>query len=620
MIGALKCLSIPAVLLAVSISACAQATYTVHDLGTIGGSTTPGAINAVGHAVGHSFTAPGSNFYHVIINRGAGVQDLGTMGGYGAEANDINATGQIVGGSSPPGGGHFHAYLYQNGVWTDLGVGGGYRSYAYGVNAAGDVVGAWLALNGNWTGFLYRNGVMTDLPNLGGASGEARAINDQGHIAGFARTASNAVHAYIRINGVMTDLGTLGGSTSNAHDLNEQGQVVGQSLTSSGNNRAFIYTAGQMRAVTDWGGRGSRANAINNRSEIVGWANPAAGGQRAFIYRWNNPAAGMIDLNTLLPPGSGWVLTDAVDINDVGEIVGTGTLNGAARAFVLRPAPRVWVDVSTVSVGDTVAANWTAPNGSSSVDWIGLYRDGAADTDMLAFAYTGGATSGSIPFSSPNQAGSYHFRYFVNNSYTLKSTSASFQVLVPAVTLTASPTAVNPGSNVTVSFTAPAGQPALDWIGLYRVGDDNRAYRWWTYTNGAASATYNLAAPSEPGDYEFRYLINNGYTDVARSNPFRVNSATYLLSGSPATVASGGAITVQWTAPDGSSNTDWVGLYREGEPENRNYLWPHWFYTDGAPTGSRSLTMPAAPGRYVLRYLLNNTYIHTAESTVIVVE
>ena len=120
------------------------------------------------------------------------------------------------------------------------------------------------------------------------------------------------------------------------------------------------------------------------------------------------------------------------------------------------------------------------------------------------------------------------------------------------------------------------------------------------------------------GDYEFRYLANNGWIDLVRSNSFRVNSARYTLEVTPLTVSPEGTVTVTWSAPEGSSAKDWIGLYREGEPENRRYL--TWFYTGGAASGSRDLKMPATAGRYVLRYLLDNHYTPTAESAVIEVQ
>ena len=47
----------------------------------------------------------------------------------------------------------------------------------------------------------------------------------------------------------------------------------------------------------------------------------------------------MLDLNTLIAPGSGWILTEARDINDRGQIVGYGQTTQGTRAFLLTPVP-----------------------------------------------------------------------------------------------------------------------------------------------------------------------------------------------------------------------------------------------------------------------------------------
>jgi hypothetical protein len=46
----------------------------------------------------------------------------------------------------------------------------------------------------------------------------------------------------------------------------------------------------------------------------------------------------MTDLNTLLPASSGWLIFAAFAINDAGQIVGNGVLNGQERACLLTPA------------------------------------------------------------------------------------------------------------------------------------------------------------------------------------------------------------------------------------------------------------------------------------------
>lgn len=86
-----------------------------------------------------------------------------------------------------------------------------------------------------------------------------------------------------------------------------------------------------------------------------------------------------------------------------------------------------------------------------------------------------------------------------------------------AVTLTTSATLVAPGGPLTVSWSAPGGRSVWDWVALFKVGDSNLLYGWWEYTVGATSGTLTLTAPAQPGVYEFRYLVDDGFIDAGRS-------------------------------------------------------------------------------------------------------
>jgi hypothetical protein len=80
--------------------------------------------------------------------------------------------------------------------------------------------------------------------------------------------------------------------------------------------------------------------------------------------------------------------------------------------------------------------------------------------------------------------------------------------------------AVDAGGQLSVSWTAPGAHPH-DWLALFPVGgsyDDD----WWDHTNGATSGTLTLTAPTRPGQYEFRYLLDGGFLDAARSTPVTV--------------------------------------------------------------------------------------------------
>lgn len=90
-------------------------------------------------------------------------------------------------------------------------------------------------------------------------------------------------------------------------------------------------------------------------------------------------------------------------------------------------------------------------------------------------------------------------------------------------TLTAGPTPAPPGRTLTVSWSAPISETSpSDWIALYPVGADNFNHLAWSYTYGEPTGQLQFAAPLSDGVYEFRYLVQNGYTHVAVSNPVSV--------------------------------------------------------------------------------------------------
>ncbi len=82
----------------------------------------------------------------------------------------------------------------------------------------------------------------------------------------------------------------------------------------------------------------SKASGINAAGQVVGNYNLVGntGTTHAFLY---DTVHGMIDLNSLINPSSGWVLNVAQSINDFGQITGTGTIGGQQHAFVLTLVP-----------------------------------------------------------------------------------------------------------------------------------------------------------------------------------------------------------------------------------------------------------------------------------------
>jgi probable HAF family extracellular repeat protein len=336
--------------------------YTIADLGSLGGTTTIAyGVNSDGDAVGFSYsTGPGCYFQAFKYTDRAGMTDIGLQPNFGGcnYAVAINDAGQIAfNGDHHPGSGDYTAHLFspKSGA-IDLGtLAGDAVSYAVRLNAFGEVVGgsASSALVGN--PFLYsRKKGMVDLGNLGGGRGTAEGINDFGIVVGTARVAStpagdiwNIGHAFVYTGetGIL-DLNTLtataGWELYDAHAINNFGLIVGYGThtTASGSGLDAYRFNPWTREVIDLGrfpgGGISYAYDINAKAVAVGAAYldaSGAGNFRAALWLPGQPGA--LNLNDLIPAGTGWTLRQATAINNEGQIVGWGYLNGETRAFRL---------------------------------------------------------------------------------------------------------------------------------------------------------------------------------------------------------------------------------------------------------------------------------------------
>lgn len=308
--------------------------YVLTDLGTLGGTASKAfGINDAGQVVGQA-NLTGDAAQHAFLYVNGTMRDLLSLSGTDSSGAAVNDAAQAVGSADAATG--THAFLYSGGMMRDLGTLGGTNSGAAGLNESGLVVGdSQTAIAGNrFHAFLWNNGTMMDLGTLGGPESHATGINDDGLAIGEADTLSGSTHAFVYGGGVMRDLGALGGSNSSAASINEAGQIVGQADTVSGNTHAFLYNNGTLTDLGTLGGSNSNADAVNDRGQIVGASDVVLAGMHAFVYA--NGA--MRDLNSLIDPGSGWTLKEATGVNNWGQIVGFGTVNGQTHAFLLSPA------------------------------------------------------------------------------------------------------------------------------------------------------------------------------------------------------------------------------------------------------------------------------------------
>jgi probable HAF family extracellular repeat protein len=321
------------------LTALAAPSYTLIDLGTLGGSysqpaccTFTSALNGSGQVTGYAYTT-GDSAFHAFLWNGASTQDLGTLGGTSSQGLSINASGQVTGIAYTTGNSAYHAFLWNGTAMQDLGTLGGTYSQGYGINASGQVTGyAYTTGNSAVHAFLWNGASMQDLGTLGGSYSYGYQVNDSGIVAGLSATAGGEQHAFVYDGASMIDLGTFGGTVSYAFDLNAAGEVVGYAYTTGNTTfQAFLWDGTSTQNLgTLLPGQSSEAYAINDLGDAVG-----VSGSSATL--WSGGA--IYDLNTLIAPGSGWTLYYASDINDAGQIAAYGydATTGQSHALLLDP-------------------------------------------------------------------------------------------------------------------------------------------------------------------------------------------------------------------------------------------------------------------------------------------
>jgi probable HAF family extracellular repeat protein len=333
------------VLSVIFVNSRAEMSYRITDLSdSLDGNRLGGfvsSINNAGQVVGHADVS--GSAAAMLWSASGGTHALGYLpsGISISSARSINNAGQVVGvsygGNSAP-----NAFLWSaEGGIKDLG--GPPGTSANGINDAGQVVGSSLSSNGYYQAFIWST---TDgMHQLGGPSdyvehSYAQAINNAGQAVGF--IGNYAARAFIwsepdgiRILESLQPEYGWGGDTL-ALDINDAGQVIGY----SGFN-AFLWTATSgMQDLGDLAGvitTKDQARSINAHGQVVGWSDNSAGYQG---FLWSSQE-GMLALNDLIDvsdPLHGLVsISDAMSINDVGQIAASGFINGARHVFLLTP-------------------------------------------------------------------------------------------------------------------------------------------------------------------------------------------------------------------------------------------------------------------------------------------
>lgn len=151
--------------------------------------------------------------------------------------------------------------------------------------------------------------------------GRAEALNDREQVVG-----EDGLEAVEWMQGRKRKLGVQGRSVA----VNSRGQILINGR-GPGFNRPLLWQNGRARPLPVPAGTNATAYALNEAGDVVGERSTEDQISRALLWRGGH----VYDLNTLLPPHSGWVLETTTGINVRGQIVGRGKHDGKPRAYLL---------------------------------------------------------------------------------------------------------------------------------------------------------------------------------------------------------------------------------------------------------------------------------------------
>ncbi|HEY1683261.1 MAG TPA: hypothetical protein VGG19_00740 [Tepidisphaeraceae bacterium] len=260
----------------------------------------------------------------------------------------INDSGTVAGFLMPnaqhPLPAFYSAALYQNGQYVELSPPalstGAYTDNfrALALNNSGEAVGFVNVDESQMFAVSWVNGQASLIDADSNESSSANAINDQGWIAGAIGPVSGAyANPVIWHDGQVIHIALPGNATSGCAIAINNAQQVLVSYTGPNIDDGFlVWDQGVETLLPGFSDPiyGTYATSMNDSGVVVGTS-----ANHAVL--WQNGQ--ICDLNDLVAPDSGWVLTDATSINDPGDIVGYGTYDGSDVPFLLTPTGEISV-------------------------------------------------------------------------------------------------------------------------------------------------------------------------------------------------------------------------------------------------------------------------------------
>jgi len=249
------------------------------------------------------------------------------------------------------------------------------------------------------------------------------------------------------------------------------------------------------------------------------------------------------------------------------------------------PLPQVTLLApQTAAAGATISVDWTGPDAAQ--DYLDTAPVGAEARTYLTYTYTerGNPTALRVPA----QPGDYEIRYVLGDGaqiltrVPLTVTPAEFALEAPATALA--------GATIDVSWTGSGYDE--DYLSIASAGTAPNRYEAYTYVRKGNPAP--LLMPTEPGQYEIRYITGQD-TSIAVTRLIEVTALAFTLD-APESATAGSTIDVTWTG--GGYDGDYLSVAALDAAPNRYEAYTYVRKGNPAP-----LLMPTQPGTYEIRYI-----------------
>ena len=284
---------------------------------------------------------------------------------------------------------------------------------------------------------------------------------------------------------------------------------------------------------------------------------------------------------------------------EVRYIQGQGNRVLAKTTMEIKPVTAEVQAPPSADMATEFDVTWQGPG--NEPDYISIALPDQDPGSYVNYTYT---RSGSpLKLRAPSDPGIYEVRYIQGQGSRLLAKTT--MEINPVTAEVKAPASADMASKFDVTWQGPGNES--DYVSVARPDQEPGSYVNYTYTR--SGSPLKLRAPSDPGTYEVRYILGRGNKLLAKTT-VEIKPVTAKID-APASADAGGEFEVSWEGP--GYRGDYISIAR---PDQGPSSYVGYTYTrDGNPLKLRA---PKDPGRYEVRYILDQGNRQLAKESIVI--